>query len=59
MTLSKERKGEIAVQILQHIFNRKGLRLNLKTREDIAKEAQRCGIPAEEAVTLVRELVIE
>jgi len=60
MTLTKERKGEIALTLLKHVISEKGLRLRPgQAIKDIKEEAKKLNIPEDEAIQFAEELIRE
>ena len=57
--LSQERKGQLALQILKHIVKEKGIKISSDMREEVALEAKQAGIPADEALILLEEIIRE
>jgi DNA-binding transcriptional regulator YhcF (GntR family) len=57
VALTKERKGEIALQILKHLLVQKGIRINGNTKREIINEAKQAGLPENEVLELAEELI--
>jgi maleate cis-trans isomerase len=57
MVLSKEKKGELAFQVLKHLARRKGFNLSGKMAEEITEEAKKARINPDEALALAEEIV--
>ena len=59
MALSKERKGEIALQILKRMARTKGVKINDGSRQEMTQFASEIGVPASELLEFAREIIEE
>ena len=57
--LSDERKGQIALRVLKHQLQEKGIRLTPNFRREIGNEAKVIGIQIEEARQFMEEIIRE
>jgi len=57
MPLSDERKGQIALQILNFLVRKEGIRLSAASREEIESLSKEIGVPVGELLQLAKEIV--
>ena len=57
MPLSDARKGQIALQILNFLVRKEGIRLSAASREEIESLSKEIGVPVGELLQLAKEIV--
>ncbi len=57
MTLTKERRGEIAYTVLKNLFDHKGVKLNRHLKREISNKAKEIGVPVNELWEFVKILI--
>ncbi len=59
MTLSKERKGEIALAALKYQLKNKDIKINTDMKRGLGNVAKDTGIPLKELMAFAKELLSE
>lgn len=57
--LDEKRKGEIALLLLKYQMKEKGIRISPNFRREAGNEAKAIGIPTEDAMEFIEEIVRE